>query len=61
MNTDYWKLVARSGPNYGSGTETYERALPHGVLVRVSSWSSSGLAESIVFVPAPPASEGPYR
>ena len=62
MNADitkdkYWTLVDLSDHQH---TATYEHRMPHGMLVRVTTSRSDGVAEAIVFVPAA-TGEGPYR
>ena len=54
----YWKRVDAS--RFGS-TQTYEHRLPHGMLVRVRSDTSDGVAEAVCFVPDPVFSIGPHR
>lgn len=56
MNETYWTKVSEKG-----GSTTYERHLVHGVVIRVKSSTSDGVAEAIVFVPNPIVSVGPYR
>ena len=54
---EYWTLIDISSSGY---TETYEHHLPHGTLVRVATRTTTGCAESVVFVPATPTTQ-PYR
>ena len=54
---EYWTLIDISS---NGCTETYEHHLPYGTLVRVATRTTTGHAESVVFVPAAPTME-PYR